>query len=365
MLYLPAELVSRIILGALQLDADLTGAAVRTLSRLLRTCKRLRECALPLWMDVTLSLIPESGAPAKDGWPASWRDVAARALRVEHPLLLPDAPLPRRSFGHSSVVWRDTLYLFGGRHDQTHYGSLDTLNLPTRKWRANVATEGMQPTARRLHTAVVDGRAGIMYMVGGGRTGEQMGPGDMHELDLASLTWSRGPSPPNFDCMSHTCVLACRGPSPAGCLLVFGGVTLHEQTFWIGANGPAPTDDPLAATEAHSTVTDTHLNWTDSPRDTHPLPPTPAHSYPLPPTLTHSHPPTHPLLSTSTHSQATPCTSELPPSQPPPLWRSSCRSPPRGCCSSTWPHAVGRSSNRREARRRAGTATPPACSAAR
>jgi hypothetical protein len=160
-LWLPAELVNRILLAAMDLEGS-TRAAVVTLARISATCQRLRECAEPLWRDVLLSILPWSSAPRQSASPSSWKDAAIRAALVSRAVLEEHAPLPRPSFGHSSVLWQRRVFVFGGRHDETHYGSLDTLDLATRTWTADTPTTGQPPTPRRLHSAVVDDKNGIM-----------------------------------------------------------------------------------------------------------------------------------------------------------------------------------------------------------
>jgi hypothetical protein len=160
-LWLPAELVSRILLAAMKLDGG-TRAAIGTLARVSGTCHRLHECADALWRDVVVSLLPPSCAPRQSAAPSSWRDAAVRATFLSRAVLEAHAPLPRPSFGHSSILWRHRVFTFGGRHDETHYGALDTLDLATLTWTADVPTIGQPPTPRRLHTAVVDDRNGIM-----------------------------------------------------------------------------------------------------------------------------------------------------------------------------------------------------------
>eukprot|EP00962_Isochrysis_galbana_P004299 scaffold1190_cov157-Isochrysis_galbana.AAC.1 len=160
-LWLPAELVNRILLAAIDLDGG-TRAAIGTLARVSGTCQRLRECAEAIWRDVMLSLLPPSCAPRQSATPSSWKEAAVRAAQVSRAILEEHAPLPRPSFGHSSVLWQRRVFVFGGRHDETHYGSLDTLDLATRTWTADTPTLGQPPTPRRLHTAVVDDSNGTM-----------------------------------------------------------------------------------------------------------------------------------------------------------------------------------------------------------
>jgi len=133
-LWLPAELVNRILLASLDLDSSGTETAIRTLAILCCTCKRLNDCAVPLWMELTLSMLPPSGAPFPSASPSLWRDAAARAIQMRSPAIQDDARLPRPTFGHSSVCWRGTIFLFGGRHDETHYETLEMLDLTARTW---------------------------------------------------------------------------------------------------------------------------------------------------------------------------------------------------------------------------------------
>ena len=77
--------------------------------------------------------------------------------------------LPRKSYGHSSCLYRGRLYLFGGVHCGEHTNQLDVLDLtggaPT--WSSQREVGGEAPTPRRLHRAAVDA-GGRMHVLWGG-----------------------------------------------------------------------------------------------------------------------------------------------------------------------------------------------------
>ena len=169
--------------------------------------------------------------------------------------------LPRRCFAHSTVQWRDALYLWGGRDDATYSNQLHVLPLrmaldttcgdcgggglvrarvPYRDDRRRherggggdttggggsdttgggggcggscwetPQPSGTPPAPRRAHTATVAGH--MMHVLGGGTVLEGETYGDHHALDLRNLHWSAQPAPPDWHAFGHTCVLA---PAP-------------------------------------------------------------------------------------------------------------------------------------------------------
>jgi hypothetical protein len=67
--------------------------------------------------------------------------------------------LPRRTFGHSTVVFDGHVYVYGGRDAQCHSNELNVLPLHIHPlvWRTIPPTEST-PSPRRQHTAAMDRR---------------------------------------------------------------------------------------------------------------------------------------------------------------------------------------------------------------
>ena len=260
---LPAELISLVLV---HLHDDETGASIlarRSLARASTTCTVLRRCALIAWSRHALLLTSRGAISPSARWPglppASWQQMIRSALHPRAPQLLrctghsgSALTLPRPTFGHTACAFEGSVYLFGGRNDREHSGELEVLHLDTLTW-SRPPTAGATPSARRLHTATLDGHR--MYIVGGGHLAWPDGAhyhfpkhsraGDMHSLDLRALEWRAELSPPDFDYMSHTCVRApagVRGGGGGSALVVFGGVTMREPAVPLGLG---PDGDPL------------------------------------------------------------------------------------------------------------------------
>ena len=160
---LPAELIYRILLCSI--ESEPASAGVLTISTLSLTCSLLHQLSQQLWRELLLPILGEHHTPLSSSQPGSWRqwrDGAIRSVSIERTLLKQYPSLPRPTFGHSSCVWERKLYLFGGRDDATHFGTLEVLNLDLHEWRVDVPTLGKMPSCRRLHSAVVDQRNGTM-----------------------------------------------------------------------------------------------------------------------------------------------------------------------------------------------------------
>lgn len=131
------------------------------------------------------------------------------------------APCPR--FGHTAVVHKDLMIVFGGR-DSKCYDDVWTYCFVNKSWRHVEIPEQERPRARAGHTAVVFN--GAMYMFGGVAE-EEAGGGshtlwlsDFWMLDLNTWRWSevrpRGVGRPEKR-KGHTAVVYKRS------MFVFGG----------------------------------------------------------------------------------------------------------------------------------------------
>ena len=255
---LPVDVVARILSLATSLIRG--HDAWRITSRAACVSQGMRSAADLCWQSHAMSLFPLGALPtdAPKHWlgfraPHSWRDCvrevatalpmptwtkfpcAAEEKKEEwapapasanHPFgphggavirSLTAAPpegarlaLPRRTFGHSTVVFDGHVYVYGGRDAQCHSNELNVLPLHIHPlvWRTIPPTEST-PSPRRQHTAAID-RRGRMHVVGGGflaASGERIYRSDAHAFDTRSQSWHATPPPPHgWSCMAHSCV---------------------------------------------------------------------------------------------------------------------------------------------------------------
>ena len=174
---LPTEVLARII-------SDTSDACGRkrwtSVGRCARTCTALRNASQTCWVQELFNLFPEHSLPIGGAWLSRMlADTATRpsdvfegldsALRqrVRH-WSRGEVPLPRQTFAHTSCVWENVLYVFGGRHDSSHSNALDVLDLESTplRWEHRPPTADT-PRVRRQHTACVDS-TGRMHVIGGG-----------------------------------------------------------------------------------------------------------------------------------------------------------------------------------------------------
>ena len=245
---LPAELIERILWHAVH-PATHTLESYRHLAFASTTCRQLHENAEAAWRALVLSLLAPGQqwiGPSPQQWSRclqqlsetaslhsltahkTFTDVDGRqfancfnAARSRH------IRLPRRTFAHSTVQWRERLYLWGGRDSDAFSNELHVLPLRAAldmdhppggdmrmesHWESP-PTSGTPPAPRRAHTATVHGHR--MHVLGGGTTRPGETFGDHHVLDLATLRWSERQPPRDWLAFGHTCVLAegCRRSS--------------------------------------------------------------------------------------------------------------------------------------------------------
>ena len=196
---LPAEILAR-VLSELTVQGGHRSAVAAGL-----TCHALSRAAAWCWHEYARTMLGPEQPWA--GQPATLRSLqdAAALTHVEW-REAPDLNMPMPVFAHSSVVWRGTLYAFGGRHADTYMSRLHALALPPQQpaWR-ELTTGGVTPEPRRAHTACV--HEGQMYVLGGGRASAGSAYGDFHVLDLVSLRWREEASPPSWQAFGHSCVV--------------------------------------------------------------------------------------------------------------------------------------------------------------
>ena len=113
---------------------------------------------------------------------------------------------PIRRHSHSACAVGDTAILFGGQTTEGFSNDVVLLK-PVQCVARRMETQGTSPQPRANHAATVVGHGGVHLLVSGGRSLEQVF-GDIHILNMASLTW-HVPISHRFDA-PHTALLATR-----------------------------------------------------------------------------------------------------------------------------------------------------------
>ncbi|KAH3766918.1 ras family small GTPase [Pelomyxa schiedti] len=135
-------------------------------------------------------------------------------------------PAPR--WGHSAVLFKNTIFIFGGFVDTINGFSneLYCFNTKTLVWTLLDDVEGKPPSPRQLHTAVTVGNH--MFVLGGFCSPNNLS--DFHRFDFRTLGWEPLPQPP---------IPATRGASGARVyeqlLAVYGGRTKDgpQNDLWL------------------------------------------------------------------------------------------------------------------------------------
>lgn len=110
-------------------------------------------------------------------------DTATRAWSK----LEPTGDVPRARGGHSATLIGGALWVFGGEDSrQRLLGDVHVLDLATMTW-SSPPTSGGVPAPRTRHTAAAFGER-FLYVFGGGSQATFFN--DVHVLDTATLTWS-------------------------------------------------------------------------------------------------------------------------------------------------------------------------------
>ena len=97
------------------------------------------------------------------------------------------ANLPNRRKGHTSVVYNNSMYVFGGGQDDSlMFNDLWELDLITERW-VEASFLGNSPCPRIYHTGVM-GKKGNMYIFGGRAEGTAGFLNDVYELNLVTMS---------------------------------------------------------------------------------------------------------------------------------------------------------------------------------
>eukprot|EP00906_Rhabdomonas_costata_P000540 RCo000692 len=158
-----------------------------------------------------------------------WQQVACRTRTV-----------PRKRFGHSSVLSSEAMYLFGGSHKNGYLNDMWTFDFTARSWREVVADAGDEdvPEARAFHSLA--SHRGKLFLFGGfngmrclsdlwmyTEVGEVLGFGDWRRVAIPMDAPHPGPR------MNHgSCALS------DGRVLIFGGSNWrYNNELWVLDSG--------------------------------------------------------------------------------------------------------------------------------
>ncbi|KAF2068693.1 hypothetical protein CYY_009983, partial [Polysphondylium violaceum] len=91
---------------------------------------------------------------------------------------------------HSSILWNNSMYIFGGRNASGPKNDLYVYSFETQLW-SEVPTEGAKPTARFGHSAIVDDNHMIVFGgIGVGEQSQQQAINELYSLNLETKVWS-------------------------------------------------------------------------------------------------------------------------------------------------------------------------------
>ncbi|KAL4239030.1 Kelch domain-containing protein 2 [Mactra antiquata] len=125
------------------------------------------------------------------------------------------APLARAA--HASILLGNTLYIFGGRHQDRRLNDLHCLNIDTLTWSGELHTEGPIPCGRSWHTfTAISKDQGFMY---GGYSHSGVPLSDAWVLNVVDKRWCQLDVPSDRPRLWHTCCCCADN----GDIMVFGG----------------------------------------------------------------------------------------------------------------------------------------------
>lgn len=130
------------------------------------------------------------------------------------PLRYPEVPFQR--YGHTAVAYKDKVYMWGGRNDETCCNILFCFDTRTHRW-SKPPVHGTIPGVRDGHSACIIGQ--FMYIFGGFEEQISQFSWDVHCLDLETMTWryiATKESPPSYRDFHTATILMDR-------MYVFGG----------------------------------------------------------------------------------------------------------------------------------------------
>ena len=155
------------------------------------------------------------GEIPSDDEAVSFSDVSARAWSI----VSTTGTKPPARVGHTSVVYGDATYVFGGERSSYAYNDMWKLNMTSSSWSYVPPAQGSKvPKGRYGHAAVVSNGAIIVYGGRGGKAGADL-YGDMWSFDIATSTWTELSAPPMASRFGHGMTLV------GDTIYAFGGWT--------------------------------------------------------------------------------------------------------------------------------------------
>jgi len=121
---------------------------------------------------------------------------------------------PTARSGHTAVVYKDSMYIFGGWNGHTSLGDFYSYNFEMKSWK-KLDSNGTIPSKRRMHSAIV--YKDNMYLFGGfdeERTARSYN--ELYQYDFKTNTWE---------------MINCRGKIPCG--RSRAGVTIQNNHMYI------------------------------------------------------------------------------------------------------------------------------------
>jgi len=161
------------------------------------------------------------------------------------PTMSGDCPSARRA--HSTFVWNDKLYVFGGGdgvHALSDLFALDLMDPSNLRWQ-NVSPTGQIPVPRGYHTANLVGDKLVVF---GGSDGHECFS-DVHVCDLTKNTWYAMELDRSIPRLSHTSTRVGSylfvmgghdGKQYSSDVLLLNLVTMSWETRSIHGIGPTP-----------------------------------------------------------------------------------------------------------------------------
>lgn len=125
-----------------------------------------------------------------------WYQVPQRKNEYGLPLQYPEVPFQR--YGHTSVAYKNRVYMWGGRNDETGCNILFCFDTQTFQWTRPKVT-GDVPGVRDGHSACIIGH--FMYIFGGFEEEINQFSCDVHKLNLKTMEWKyvqTTGSPPSY-----------------------------------------------------------------------------------------------------------------------------------------------------------------------
>lgn len=110
---------------------------------------------------------------------------AVTPQRADRSKVYPEVPFKR--YGHTAVLYKHLVYIWGGRNDEMCCNILFAFNTKTMRWE-KPAVNGRVPGVRDGHSACLIGHC--MYVFGGFEEEINQFSRDVHCLNLETMTWS-------------------------------------------------------------------------------------------------------------------------------------------------------------------------------